>query len=100
MELLAYIDDNPEEPGVKCLRIELSLSPAILVRFGLCREEKREICGILESGGEGALKGFRWTKEPCQGKIPRHLDGRAPTDSLPARGGKVTWKRRATSRRL
>jgi len=25
-----YIEDSPEEPGVKCLRIELSLSPAIL----------------------------------------------------------------------
>lgn len=30
----AYIDDNPEEPGVRCLRIELSLSPAILKVFG------------------------------------------------------------------
>lgn len=25
-----YIDDSPEEPGVKCLRIEEILSPAIL----------------------------------------------------------------------
>ena len=28
-----YIADNPEEPGVRCLRIELSLSPAILNRI-------------------------------------------------------------------
>ncbi len=25
-----YIEDSPEESGVKCLRIEVSLSPAIL----------------------------------------------------------------------
>jgi hypothetical protein len=30
MPRIVYIEDNPEEPGVKCLRIELSLSPAIL----------------------------------------------------------------------
>jgi hypothetical protein len=29
----AYTDDNPEEPGVMCLRMELSLSPAIVKRF-------------------------------------------------------------------
>ena len=27
---IPYIADNPEEPGVRCLRMELSLSPAIL----------------------------------------------------------------------
>jgi hypothetical protein len=27
---LAYIEERPEEPGVRCLRIEESLSPAIL----------------------------------------------------------------------
>ena len=31
-----YIADNPEEPGVRCLRIELSLSPAILKRIEVC----------------------------------------------------------------
>jgi hypothetical protein len=31
-----YIADNPEEPGVRCLRIELSLSPAILKRIDVC----------------------------------------------------------------
>ena len=29
-EGFAYIEESPEEPGVRCLRIELSLSPAIL----------------------------------------------------------------------
>lgn len=29
-ESYAYIADNPELPGVRCLRMELSLSPAIL----------------------------------------------------------------------
>ena len=29
-EELAYIEESPEEPGVRCLRMELSLSPAIL----------------------------------------------------------------------
>ncbi len=28
--MITYIEDSPEEPGVKCLRIEESLSPAIL----------------------------------------------------------------------
>ncbi len=27
---VGYIEDNPEELGVRCLRMELSLSPAIL----------------------------------------------------------------------
>jgi hypothetical protein len=30
---VTYIEDNPDEPGVRCLRIELSLSPAILKRI-------------------------------------------------------------------
>jgi hypothetical protein len=29
-----YIEDNPDEPGVMCLRMELSLSPAIRKRIG------------------------------------------------------------------
>ena len=27
---VTYIEESPEEPGVRCLRIEESLSPAIL----------------------------------------------------------------------
>ena len=26
----SYIEDNPDEPGVRCLRMELSLSPAMM----------------------------------------------------------------------
>ena len=29
-----YIEDNPDEPGVNCLRMELSLSPAIVKVVG------------------------------------------------------------------
>jgi hypothetical protein len=33
-----YIEDNPDEPGVMCLRMELSLSPAIRKRIGKVEE--------------------------------------------------------------
>jgi hypothetical protein len=32
----AYICDNPEEPGVRCLRMEESRSPAILLVDYVC----------------------------------------------------------------
>jgi len=38
---IVYIDDNPEEPGVRCLRIELSLSPAMVNRIDLYVGEKK-----------------------------------------------------------
>lgn len=38
---VGYIEDNPEEPGVMCLRMELSLSPAIVKRFCMCKLQKR-----------------------------------------------------------
>jgi hypothetical protein len=34
----SYIEDNPDEPGVMCLRMELSLSPAIRKRIGKVEE--------------------------------------------------------------
>lgn len=39
-----YIADTPDEPGVKCLRIELRRSPAILKVLGL------RLCDMLERG--------------------------------------------------
>jgi len=37
---VAYIEDNPEEPGVMCLRMELSRSPAIVKKIGSGTLEK------------------------------------------------------------
>lgn len=50
----ADIADNPDEPGVRCLRMELSLSPAILyvkVRRGYCFAELEE--GVVFEVQEG-----------------------------------------------
>lgn len=48
--LLAYMELKPEEPGVRCLRIEESLSPAILdIGIGDNRRlSGEEGCGSLE----------------------------------------------------
>ena len=43
-----YIECRPEEPGVRCLRMELSLSPAIL-NIGII------ICFFGRRGGFGVL---------------------------------------------
>ncbi len=48
----AYIVDKPEEPGVKCLRIELSLSPAI-VKIGAC--------GVVYVGERKEGGGLEWS---------------------------------------
>jgi hypothetical protein len=39
------MEDNPEEPGVRCLRIEESLSPAIL-----------KVLKVMGSNGRGGLE--------------------------------------------
>lgn len=46
-----YIELKPEEPGVKCLRMELSLSPAIVKRSRRLRCEGGEKLLVWEKVG-------------------------------------------------
>jgi hypothetical protein len=67
---VAYIEESPEEPGVRCLRIEESLSPAILyILRGCCN------CGELWRNG-GCFRRFR-ELTIYGGEVPR-LFGEAP----------------------
>jgi hypothetical protein len=64
--------DNPEEPGVKCLRIELSLSPAILNMRMRYWENAEERLGTTEKISGGVLEGCGTV-----GEMPR-LRGATP----------------------
>ena len=41
--VVCYIADNPEEPGVRCLKIELSLSAAMMNDWDAFEEVKVEV---------------------------------------------------------